>query len=175
MPERQLTYSTAIWPLSSWPGASSSISSISSFIQQVVTHDANTVGTWTTGGGAPGWHERSGRTRWSTSGSGQAACAHATKTAAGSGRSYPGCCSPQLTPHTAPQPALLLPVRSHSTPAATAPSSARNSGASVPPEPISQLASLWCDAAKNRFLCFRPGTRTRAVRGLQTPRLKIRS
>ena len=86
----------------------------------------------------------------------------------------PGCYSPQLTPHTAPQPALLLPVRSHSTPAATAPSSARNSGASVPPEPISQLASLRCDAAKNRFLCFRPGTRTRAVRGLQTPRLKIR-
>ena len=118
MPDRQMMSSTAIWPLSSGPGASSSISSISSFIQQVVTHDANTAGAWTTGGGAPGWHERSGRARWSTSGSGQAACAHGTKTAAGSGRSYPGCCSPQLTPHTAPQPALLLPVRSHSTPAA---------------------------------------------------------
>ena len=147
MPDRQLTYSTAIWPLSSWSGASSSISSISSFIQQVVTHDANTAGAWTTGGGAPGWHERSGRARWSASGSGKAWHRHAGKTGAESGRSYFGCCSPQIHPHNAAKPALLLPVRSQSTPAATSSRSARNSGASVPPEPISHLASLWCGAA----------------------------
>ena len=156
--------SAAIWPLSYLPGATSSIS---------YKPRCTIPRPW---GHAPLAAERPAGTNEAAGmcGSGQKACAHDRKTAAGSGRSYPGCCSPQLAPHTAPQPALLLPVRSHSTPAATAPSSARNSGASVPPEPISQLASLWCDAAKNRFLCFRPGTQTRAVRGLQTPRLKVR-
>ena len=77
-------------------------------------------------------------------------------------------CSPQQYPHNAPHPALLLPVRSQSTPAADPPSSAQNSGSFVPPEPTSQLASIWCDAAANHFLCFRSEARTGVQEGFHT-------
>ena len=94
----------------------------------------------------------------------------ASKTAAESGRSDASHCSPQQHPHNAPHPALLLPVRSQSTHAADPPSSARNSGSFVPPEPTSQLASLWCDGAANHFLFFRSGAGTGVQEGFQTMR-----
>ena len=79
-------------------------------------------------------------------------------------------CSPQQYPQNAPHPVLLLPVRSQSTPAADSPSSARNSGSFVPPEPTSQLASLWCDGAANHFLFFRSEARTGVQEGFHTMR-----
>ena len=156
--------SAAIWPLSYLPRATSSIS---------YKPRCTTPRPW---GHAPLAAERPAGTNEAAGmcGSGQKACAHDRKTAAGSGRSYPGCCSPQLPPHTAPQPAHLRPVRSQVTPSTTASSLARNLGASVLPGPTSQLASLWCADAVNRHLVFRPGTRMGAVRGLKTPRPKMR-
>ena len=84
----------------------------------------------------------------------------------------PATAAPSNTPRmrNAPHPALLLPVRSQSTHAADPPSSARNSGSFVPPEPTSQLASLWCDGAANHFLCFRSGARTGVQEGFHTMR-----
>ena len=168
MLDRQVTNSTAIWPLSCWHGASSAISSNPCFLLQVVNapfkHRA-----------AMNQRRRDARLarkqrpgalvgQWQRLGS----CAHARKTAAKSGRSDAGHCSPQQYPHNAPHPALLLPVRSQSTHAADPPSSARNSGSFVPPEPTSQLASLWCDGAANHFLCFRSGARMRVQQRFHT-------